>query len=205
MSLPEGVTIIGRYGQGDGLNQINFIGSIVAPESNPMFLFLSDMRNHRVLLWSSIHQQMQVVAGRSGSPGLDSSRLFNPVGITLDERRFWLYIADRGNNRIQRYDLRNREDPTTVAGFGLLNSPSGVTLDTTGDYMFIADTLNHRILLWHVDEIQGRVLIGNGTAGVTSRRLNAPSSVRFDDNYNLYVVDTNNCRIQRFDLLSDGC
>ncbi|CAF4274037.1 unnamed protein product, partial [Adineta steineri] len=32
-----------------------------------------------------------------------------------------------------------------------------------------------------------------------------PSQIRLDSNYNLYVVDTNNSRIQRFDLISNGC
>ena len=205
MSSSEGVTIIGRYGQGDGLNQINTVGGLVAPLFDPALLFLADMRNHRILVWNVLNQQMRLVAGRTGSPGLDSSRLYNPSSIALDEIRSWLYVADRGNSRIQRIDLSNRNEPTTIAGFGQLANPLGVTLDPSGDYLFITDTLNHRIVLWQVNQIQGRVLVGTGVAGRTASQLSSPSNSRFDDNYNLYVVDTNNCRIQRFDLLSDGC
>lgn len=46
---------------------------------------------------------------------------------------------------------------------------------------------------------------GTGIAGIAKNQLNTPVQVKFDLHYNLYVVDRNNNRIQRFDLLYNGC
>lgn len=125
--------------------------------------------------------------------------------MALNERINALFIADRYNNRIQKYDLHGIHPPITVAGWGQLNLPSGVQLDPLGLHMFIADTRNHRILLWLDGAAQGRVIAGNGTAGHGMNQLHSPIQVRLDGKHNLYVVDSVNCRIQRFDLISDGC
>jgi hypothetical protein len=48
-------------------------------------------------------------------------------------------------------------------------------------------------------------MIGTGVAGVLDTQLNHPVQLKFDVHHNLYVVDQNNNRIQRFDLLYNGC
>ena len=125
--------------------------------------------------------------------------------MALNERTNALYIADRSNNRIQKYDMDGIYPPTTVAGWGQLNGPSGVQLDPPGLNMFIADTYNHRILLWLKGAGQGRVIAGNGMAGNGMNQLHFPMQVQLDGKHNLYVADSVNCRIQRFDLISNGC
>jgi tripartite motif-containing protein 71 len=204
-SSPEGVTLIGQYGQGSDLNQFDYAASLIAVLSPLPSLYISDTRNHRVLRWHPETNDMTVVAGRSGSLGVDATRLYYPMGIALDRRTNALYIADRFNNRIQKYNGLDPMSSTTVAGWNQLNNPYAVQLDPSGEYMFIADTLNHRILLWQNGDLQGRIIAGNGIAGNSFEQLNSPSQIRFDLNHNLYVVDTSNCRIQRFDLITNGC
>ena len=148
---------------------------------------------------------MRLIAGRSGSIGVDDTRLYYPIGIALDQKANVLYIADQANNRIQRYNLTEPVSISTVAGWSLLNTPFAVQLDPSGEHMFIADTFNHRILLWRRGDVRGRIIAGNGTAGISALQLNSPAQIRFDMNHNLYVADMNNCRIQRFDLIFDGC
>jgi DNA-binding beta-propeller fold protein YncE len=205
MSCPAGVTLIGRYGQGCDLNQINQVTSVITPVTFPSLLYMSDSNNHRILLWDSQANATKVVAGLSCIAGSDSTQLYNPFGITLDEVANFLYIADTFNNRIQKYDMNEQNPIITVAGWGQLNNPYAVQLDPSGTNMFIADTFNHRILVWLNGALQGRIIAGNGTAGNSVFQLNNPSQIRFDSDYNLYVVDTNNSRIQRFDLISNGC
>ena len=172
---------------------------------HPHLLYLSDADNHRVLLYDLPKNIIHVVAGHSGIAGSDATHLFNPFGLALNERTNTLYIADRSNDRIQKYDLNGSSSVTTVAGWGQLRMPSGIQLDPSGMHMFIADTHNHRILLWLDGALQGRMIAGNGTAGDSMIQLNSPTQIRFDGMHNLYVADTNNSRIQRFDLLSNGC
>ncbi len=205
MSSPDAATIIGRYGQGPGLNQINRVAGMIASKRFPSLLYLSDSINQRILLWNFDTNTSKVVAGISSVVGSDSTHLYNPFGIALDEQTNSLYIADRSNNRIQKYDMNGQYPSTTVAGWGQLNTPYGVQLDPSGVNMFIADTLNHRILLWLNGALQGRIIAGNGIANNSMFQLNSPTQIRFDSNYNLYVADTINSRIQRFDLISNGC
>jgi hypothetical protein len=49
------------------------------------------------------------------------------------------------------------------------------------------------------------VIIGTGIAGTSNTQLNYPVQLKFDIHNNLHVVDQNNNRIQRFDLLYNGC
>ena len=204
-SSPQAVTLIGRYGQGSGLEQLNYVTSLVAPLSTPTLLYMADTNNHRILVWNETNRTASLVAGISGSLGSDSERLHTPCGIAVDVRAKTLYVADRDNNRIQKYTLGNERSATTVAGWGQLNGSSAVQLDPTCRHMFIADTFNHRVVLWLDGASQGRSIAGNGQPGATAVQLDRPSQIRFDANHNLYVVDTSNSRIQRFDLLSNGC
>lgn len=166
---------------------------------------MADTFNHRILLRDMKKNISKIILGNSSIFGSDSIHLYNPSGITLDEKTNTLYIADRSNNRIQKYDIDGSQTSITVAGWGQLNNPYDIQLDPFGLNMFIADTLNHRILLWLNNDSQGRIIAGNSSAGNNDYQLNFPTQIRFDSNYNLYVVDTNNCRIQRFDLISNGC
>ena len=47
--------------------------------------------------------------------------------------------------------------------------------------------------------------VGVGFIGATATRLFGPVMIKFDQYYNLFVVDSNNNRIQRFDLFDNGC
>ena len=49
------------------------------------------------------------------------------------------------------------------------------------------------------------IYIGSGFADESATRLSNPTNMKFDRHHNIYVVDTPNSRIQRFDLLDNGC
>ncbi|CAF0871819.1 unnamed protein product [Rotaria sordida] len=204
-SSPEAVTVIGRYGQGSDINQIDQVTNLIVPTLYPSLLYMADSKNHRILVWDAETDTTRLVAGESGTFGFNPMQLYNPIGIALDEKTNSLYIADTFNNRVQKYDINERNSSMTVAGWGHLNHPYAVQLDPSGTNMFIADTFNHRILVWTNGTRQGRVIAGDNTPGNNAFQLNNPTQIRFDSNYNLYVVDTNNSRIQRFDLISNGC
>ncbi|CAF4490534.1 unnamed protein product [Rotaria sp. Silwood2] len=204
-SSPEAVTLIGRYGQGSDINQIDQVTSLIAPALYPSLLYMADSKNHRILVWNSETDTTKLIAGESNTFGSDSTHLYNPIGIALNEKTNSCYIADKSNNRIQKYDINERNSIVTVAGWGQLNNPYAVQLDPSGTNMFIADTFNHRILIWTNGARQGRIIAGDNTPGNSAFKLNNPIQIRFDSNHNLYVVDTNNSRIQRFDLISNGC
>ena len=80
-----------------------------------------------------------------------------------------LYIADRGNNRIQKWSM-NALSGTTVAaqvtgvpgaGLNTLNQPGCVKVDSSGN-MYIAEVYNYRVLFWPSGASSGILVAGNG-------------------------------------------
>jgi sugar lactone lactonase YvrE len=140
------------------------------------------------------------VAG-DGSAGSASNQLNNPYGIFVD-LCFNLYIADYGGNRVQRVSL-GQTNATTMAGGAPqvminLQTPTDVVLDGNG-YLFIVDRGNNRI----VGSGPGgfRCVAGcDQTKGDASNQLNWPQGMSFDNHGNIWVVDTDNRRIQKFTL-----
>jgi sugar lactone lactonase YvrE len=82
-----------------------------------------------------------------------------------------------------------------------LNTPSGVALDAKGN-LYIADTANNRIRRMDTSGIIATVA-GGGSGGdggaATNASLNGPSGVALDAFGNLYIADTENCRIRKLD------
>ena len=163
---PDGTTIIGRYGAGSALNQINLVYYMTIDRTRQLF-YLSDYGNFRLLKLNLTDNSLQLVAG-SGFVGSDSNSLNLSLGMVVDENTGSLYVADSGNHRIQKFQL-NSSHGTTVAGgndpganLSQLNSPSNVALDSSGN-LYIADRQNHRIIQWLIGAQQGRIIAGKQT------------------------------------------
>ncbi|MDR3676854.1 MAG: choice-of-anchor D domain-containing protein, partial [Acidobacteriota bacterium] len=95
--------------------------------------------------------------------------------------------------------------PATNAG---LLSPYGVAVDGAGD-LFIADTFHYSIRRVDATTKFISTVAGTGTAGfggdggaATSAKLNFPTEVALDGSGNLFIVDSNNERIRRVDVLT---
>lgn len=73
-----------------------------------------------------------IIAGVGGSSGLDANKLYNPMGITLDQWKN-LYVADSSNNRVQLFCNGNTTG-ITIAGQGTgqsnLSYPHDVKFDS---------------------------------------------------------------------------
>ena len=147
----------------------------------------------------------KTIAGGEAS-GSSSTQLSNPKGIFVSTN-YTLYVADFGNNRIQRF-LEGDLSATTVADNGttatvILNGPSAVVLDAN-DHMFILDYFNNRVVGQGPDGF--RCVAGcSNTSGGTASQLSQPSGLSFDSHGNIFVVDVNNQRIQKFLLSKNYC
>ena len=88
---------------------------------------------------------------------------------------------------------------TTIA----LYSPVNIILDRN-KYIFITDRDNNRII--GSDEHGFRCIVGcSNSFGSSSNQLDTPQTLAFDSFGNLFVVDYNNTRIQKFTLSSKLC
>ena len=160
---PDGVTIIGRYGAGSALNQINHVYSMTVDRIRQLF-YLSDSENSRILQLNLTDNTLQLIAG-TGTIGSDNVSLNRSLGIAVDESTGSLYVTDSGNHRIQKFDLNSMQAITIAGGmtFGpdlsQLYLPSGVAIDPAGN-AYIADSGNHRIIQWLVGAQQGRLIAG---------------------------------------------
>ncbi|CAF1275359.1 unnamed protein product, partial [Adineta ricciae] len=146
-----------------------------------------------------------IVAG-NGTVGSESNSLNMPNGIFVD-KNLYLYVADWGNNRVQRFPSGQLE-ATTVAGNGApgtvsLAGPIAVVLDGDG-YLFIVEWYTARVVASGPHGF--RCIVGcTGTIGSTAYTLAYPRSISFDSYGNLYVLDNGNCRVQKFMFLNNSC
>jgi streptogramin lyase len=130
-----------------------------------------------------------------------------------------LFIADTENQAIRKVDAATGIINTVVgkgamAGFegdgGLapnakLKSPTGVYVDATGN-IYVADTMNEVIRKVDATTNIINTVAGNGTPGfsgdgglATLAQLDYPEAVWVDSAGNMFIVDTDNCRIRRVD------
>lgn len=159
--------------------------------------FLDDNNNNN---------NVSVIVAGNGSPGSGSDMLSSPKGVFVSTS-FKVYVADCGNNRIQLVE-HGASSAITIAGNGgsaviALRCPTAVILDAD-NYLFIADGHHHRIVADGPNGFQ--CIIGcTGIAGSASNQLNYPQSLAFDSLRNLFVVDKNNDRIQKFVFIVGSC
>ncbi|CAF4221541.1 unnamed protein product [Rotaria socialis] len=186
---PDGIAIVCHYSAGASLNQIDSVYYMSIDKTRQLF-YLSGFRNNRILKLNITDNTVNTVIGIEGSDSEHGS-INLPLGITVDEKNGSLYVVDSLNNGVLKFDFNSIQeiivtgDTGSGSNFSQLDSPSGVA--------------------WPVQAQQGRAIAGSGTPGITSSQLNYPLQLKFDIHYNLYVVDRNNNRIQRFDLLNNGC
>ena len=148
------------------------------------------------------------VAGTSTS-GSASNQFQSPRGIWVDGART-LYVADFNNHRIQKW-MYNASSGITVVGIGgsgnsltQLQNPESVAVDTSGR-LYIADRYNHRIVRWAPNATVGVCVVAcTGVAGQQANQLNQPISVAFDTNGSMYVSDSSNNRVQKFQVFDNA-
>ncbi|CAF1683546.1 unnamed protein product, partial [Adineta ricciae] len=165
-------------------------------------LYCSLGDNHQVVkrnLKSSSMTSIRVAG--TGYEGSNPNELKSPIGIFVD-MNLNLFVADRGNHRIQLC-LYGEENAITVAGQRsykltiILNGPSGITLDAN-NYLFIVDTWLSRVV--GEGPYGFRCLFGCYEHVSQSNQLKEPVAMSFDSFGNMFVVDPDNDRIQKFSI-----
>jgi len=150
-------------------------------------------------------------AGFSGDGGAATSAMLNgPLAVTLDSAGN-LYIADTLNNRIRKI---SGGIITTVAGNGVGNysgdggaalsvpvfSPSGINVDFTGNlYIATGGGIRKVTPAGIINTIAGGNeggFTGDGGQAVNGS-LSGPSGSVVDSMGNLYIADSNNCRVRK--------
>ena len=175
------------------------------PTNDSLYCSLRDSNRVFKILIINNDYQLTTVAG-TGCAGYLQNMLQNPHGIFVTVN-FDLYVADTSNQRIQLFRA-GQLNGTTMAGIHAsgtvqLYHPTAVLLDAD-EYLFILDSDNHRIVGSGPDGF--RCVIGCARVpGSAPDQLSSPMSMAFDRHGNIWVADTGNGRIQKFDLSSNTC
>src|SRR2546426_182056 len=112
----------------------------------------------------------------------------------------YVYVADRGNNRIVRMNDMSGAGwivlGTSGSGAKQFNFPRGLFVDTAGR-LYVADTENHRVV--RVNDMTGAGWTAIGSVGAGPQQFNKPRGVFVDGSGKIYVTDSGNHRIVRID------
>ena len=163
---------------------------------------------HSVIRTTLANTMITTAVAGNGSPGSSPNRLTYPYGIFVDVD-FTLYVADFGNNRIQRF-LPGQLNGTTVAGAGAaapgnitLAQPNFITLDGDG-YLYILEYGSGRLIGSGPNGFRCVAACTN-TPGVASDQLITPANFAFDSHGNIFISDMGNSRIQQFIMVTNSC
>ncbi|MDA8154971.1 MAG: SMP-30/gluconolactonase/LRE family protein [Actinomycetota bacterium] len=131
-----------------------------------------------------------------GSQGTGNGQFGYMEGVAVDANSN-VYVADSGNNRVQKFDPNGNYLAQWISdGIGLaFNSPNEVAVDATGD-LYVSDLNNNRIVKFGPS---GNYLTQWGSLGTGDGMFNGPGAMAFDPSGNIYVTDWQNNRVQKFD------
>lgn len=183
---------------------LNFLAGEVAPTNRilePMGIavsddgqrvYVSDFAQLAVFMFDFEKKTSFKVGGEKGALG-------GPMGIALDSEENF-YVAESAGKGVQVYD-RTGKYLSSISDKSI-ERPIGVAIDKARGLLYVADTgraesFEHTIKVF---DLQGKLLrkIGKQIGDIEGSFL-FPTWISLDDKGNLYVADTLNSRVQKFD------
>jgi sugar lactone lactonase YvrE len=211
-----------RGGAGPNRGQLNLPRGI-ARDSEGNF-YVADTENKRIQKFDAEGNWLLMFGSRGGDNGqfaaiTEDSVGTGPGGLAVDAEGN-VYVADTWNHRIQKFNSEGQFTDTwgsfisladaTMIGELDANSrfygPRGVAIGPDGN-VYVTDTGNKRVLIFDKEGSYLRQI----ESGLTEAKidanypfnapgeLNEPVGIAVDAEGNVYVADTNNRRIQKFD------
>jgi DNA-binding beta-propeller fold protein YncE len=179
---------------------INFLGGVKPPPNDivqPLGIAVFD---HGKVVYVSDYQQDEVLMFDFGQRKFRKiTALARPAGLALDGAGN-LYVVEQVKKRITVFDpqggkLRTITDPS-------VQNPVGIAIDRKRGRIYLADTGYNKDAQFTVKifNMAGKLVgkIGHGR-GDEPGQFMFPTYVALDREGNLYVTDTLNCRVEKFD------
>ena len=204
----------GSSGSGDGRFDIP-TDLAINPDNGDIYVV--DSENNRVQRFQSDGDFDNLEFGSSDND--DDEYLGSPSAIAVHKKTDYIYVADSDTDSISVFD----DDGDFLFNFGDTGSdddefrnPSGMIIDNNEDILYVADTDNNRIQIFELTDrdncpsgtkevVSDEVcFVENfGSSGSSDGKFDEPIGLAFDtSNDLLYVADTENNRIQVFEIIS---
>lgn len=120
--------------------------------------------------------------------------LKQPLGLGISPDGT-IYVADVGHQRVLAFDPEGKL-VNTFGSHGELENPTDAAPSPDGTKLYVADSKGQQIVVF--DRTTAERLSSFGSRGVDEGEFNFPTSLAFDKEGNLYVVDQLNARVQVF-------
>jgi DNA-binding beta-propeller fold protein YncE len=173
-------------------------------------VWVVDTNNHRVQKFDG---KLGGYLMKFGSRGNGEGQFNAPWGIAVDRVRGYLYVVDSANFRVQKFDMSGEFIMAWGSfgnGDGQFYFPRGVAVDQEDGAVYIVDMGNHRIQKFDTStNVLPQLLTkwgGSSVAGHASSslaqeagQLRSPWGITIDGAGDVYVTDTGNHRIEKFD------
>ncbi|MFL5832946.1 MAG: hypothetical protein ACJ76B_03065 [Solirubrobacterales bacterium] len=188
-------------------------------------LWVTDAGKDQVQQW--LTGSFLFAASRIGSFGTGNGQFSHPADVALDGKGN-VWALDKGNNRLEKFNEKGEFVQAVGAkggAAGQLNGPSALAIDPSGN-LWVADSANNRIVEFNekgefvlafgrdvnktkVDAAASEAernfctaASGNicqaGIVGTTGTQLNAPQGIASTTGGNIWVADTGNSRLKKY-------
>jgi len=138
-------------------------------------LFITDIKNHRVVvLDKTTNQQLYTI----GTVGSKEGELFYPTNLALGPDNN-IYVSETGNFRVQKFTLDGKflkSFGKVGTGLGQFARPKGVAVDRQGR-MHVVDAAFENVQIMNSD---GKLLMFYGEPGPARANLNLPTDIYID-------------------------
>ncbi|CAF4016462.1 unnamed protein product [Adineta steineri] len=131
-----------------------------------------------------------ITTAGTGIIGDGPTQLTTPKGLFLLKRTNGLYVADFGNQRVQKFLLNSPSSPATTVAFGI-NSPSKIYVDDDqdGPTIYISVFIGNRVEKWLKGALEGIQLGGE---------CRSCFGITVDEENNVYMSESDRHRVVKW-------
>lgn len=173
-------------------------------------VYVVDTNNHRIQKFDG---KLGSYLMKFGSRGNGEGQFSSPWGIAVDRVRGYVYVVDSANFRVQKFD-QNGEFIMQWGSFGSNDGQfyfaRGIAVDPADGAVYVVDMGNHRIQKFDTSTNVLPQLITKWGGGIgpghasspqaqEAGQLRSPWGIAVDSHGDVYVTDTGNHRVQKFD------
>lgn len=182
---PNGITWVN-----DTMTGVN-PSSVFVDQNNRIFVYATNI--HQIIYWSSA--SILPLGNISCYPCITAQRLFVTTNGDI--------YADNGVRG--RVEKRSPNATSYTIALSVLNSCYGLFVDRNNS-VYCSIYRHHQVVKNSIVNNPNHTvaIAGNGILGADTHLLANPCGIFVDDNFNLYVADSLNNRIQRFDFGSNN-